>query len=91
LEGLSLHTLLWIDALSLLGGITGTNPRMSELLDFMSTGNNWTIPCNYQLVILTRNVAKTSIVVLSLTPIDPHEDYRLMLFGCSVCNMIVLL
>ena len=51
MEGLSLHTLLWIDALSLLGGITGTNLRMSELLAFMSTGNNWTIPCNYQLVL----------------------------------------
>lgn len=38
LGGLSLHTLLWIAALSLLGGIIGTNLRMNELLASMSSG-----------------------------------------------------
>lgn len=38
LEGWSLHTLGWMHALSLMGGITGTNLKTKEVLAFMSSG-----------------------------------------------------
>lgn len=44
LGGLSLHTLLWIVVLSLLGGITGTNLRMKEPRVSMSTDAQGLVP-----------------------------------------------